>query len=55
MFHRSIKQRQIHNIIFTIKDRHGQWTNEPAQFLEVFLEYYKWLLGTKMSDGTPVK
>ncbi|XP_021858845.2 uncharacterized protein [Spinacia oleracea] len=41
LFHRSIRQRQIHNTIFSIKDMHGNWTSDPAQVLDAFLEYYK--------------
>ncbi|XP_056691804.1 uncharacterized protein [Spinacia oleracea] len=55
MFHRSIKQRQIHNSIFSIKDMHGRWTTNPSQVPEVFLEYYKWLLGTSGGNRINVK
>ncbi|KNA05247.1 hypothetical protein SOVF_192190, partial [Spinacia oleracea] len=55
MFHRSIRRRQMQNTILSIKDMHGNWTTDPGQVPTVFLEYYKWLLGTKGNDRTPVK
>lgn len=34
---------------------HGNWTTSLAQVPDVFLEYYKWFLGTRLVDRTPVK
>ncbi|XP_021866635.2 uncharacterized protein [Spinacia oleracea] len=55
VFHRSIRQRQLQNTILSIKDMHGNWTTAPGQVPDVFLEYYKWLLGTKGDARTSVK
>lgn len=34
---------------------HGIQTTDPVQVFTVFLEYYKWLLGTSDRGRTPVK
>ncbi|XP_056688691.1 uncharacterized protein [Spinacia oleracea] len=55
MFHRAIRHRQVHNSIFSIKDMYGKWIYEPAKVPATFLEYYKWLLGSKNPIRTTVK
>ncbi|XP_074277987.1 uncharacterized protein LOC141601591 [Silene latifolia] len=45
VFHSYMKNRQARNKILRIADEHGQWTNEPDKIQQVFLSFYKQLLG----------
>lgn len=55
LFHRSIRRRHLQNIILSIRDMNGCWTENPGQILIVFLDYYKWLLGSQATSRTRVK
>lgn len=49
-FHRSIRQRRVHNRVHEIKNQEGNLVTTPAAIENAFLGYYHDLLGTAMTD-----
>ncbi|XP_056697932.1 uncharacterized protein [Spinacia oleracea] len=54
LFHQSIRSRQVQNQIYSIHDMRGDWKDQSADVSEVFLNYYKMLLGSVHEDKTPI-
>lgn len=50
LFHSSIKQRRLMNIVYAIHDDQGVWRDNVKDVNDVFLNYYKSLLGSPMTN-----
>ncbi|XP_060965495.1 uncharacterized protein LOC133034427 [Cannabis sativa] len=54
IFHASIKQRARQNQIFSIESKHGTRITDPNLISAAFVDYYKELLGTSLTNRRPV-
>lgn len=50
IFHQSLKARRIQNQIYSIQHEQGIWQDTPKKVTKAFLEYYKKLLGSNITN-----
>lgn len=53
-FHRSLKLQNYRRKVYALNDRHGIWCEGPDQVAEAFIDYYKALLGSEMTERVKV-